>query len=220
MSLQTLDILDRSLTCSMWVFLFSFLVCLIFVAMRLRTRKLGLADYFSKEFDKRLEREIAGHDPLQSPAAHVPLSDRLRMAANALLVSVLMAFVSFVAVGFTPLSFFDNFATTVVRVEAPLRLTMLNYERFYEGFSLQGELWNQSDEAIPGLVAAIQIWKTDREPLARISVTVEPDPVPAQSVGKFSFRYTEQSPFLHGYQVSFESKDGLEIPHIKGFDEH
>lgn len=220
MSEQILQILDQSLTYSLWAFLLIFIIILFFIALRLKARKRGLADYFREEFEKRFEREIVGEDLAKPLERYVPLSNRLRMAVHALFISAVLALGCFLVAGFTPISFFDNFATEKRWQTTPLRLTRLNYERFYEGFSLQGEVWNQSEESIRGLRAIIHIWKFDHELLDQVLAPVQPDPFPSRSAGTFSVRYTENSPFLYGYQVSFETADGLEVPHVKGFDVH
>ncbi|MDA2929269.1 hypothetical protein MYX84_04860, partial [Acidobacteria bacterium AH-259-O06] len=217
MSEQILQILDQSLTYSLWAFLLIFIIILFFIALRLKARKRGLADYFREEFEKRFEREIVGEDLAKPLERYVPLSNRLRMAVHALFISAVLALGCFLVAGFTPISFFDNFATEKRWQTTPLRLTRLNYERFYEGFSLQGQVWNQSEQSIRGLRAIIHIWKFDHELLDQVLAPVQPDPFPSRSAGTFSVRYTENSPFLYGYQVSFERADGLEVPHVKGF---
>ncbi len=218
MNERTLQILDRSLEHSLWVFLFIFLASLCFIALRLKARKQGLADYLREEFESRHEQEIMGEDLGEVLDGAVPLSNRVRMATKALILSAALAFVCFLVVGFTPLSFFGNFATEPTRETGPLRLTLLTYERFYEGFSLEGEVWNQTERPMTGLKALVSVWKSEQELLDEVSVQVEPDPLPALSAGTFSLRYTENSPFLYGYQVTFENEQDLKVPHVEGFD--
>ena len=218
MNERTLEILDQSLEYSLWAFLFVFLASLCFIALRLKARKQGLADYLRYEFERRYEQEIVGEDLGEVVDGAVPLSNRVRMATKALILSVALAFVCFLLAGFTPLSFFGNFATAPTRETGPLRLTLLTYERFYEGFSLEGEVWNQTQEPMGGLKALVSIWKSEHELLDEVSVQVKPDPLPALSAGTFSLRYTENSPFLYGYQVTFENDQDMEVPHVEGFD--
>ena len=218
MNERTLEILDQSLKYSLWAFLFIFLVSLCFIALRLKARKQGLVDYLRDEFEKRYQREMVGEDLGEVVDGAVPLSNRVRMATKALILSVALAFVCFLLAGFTPLSFFGNFATETTRETGPLRLTLLTYERFFEGFSLEGEVWNQTEEPMTGLKALVSVWKSEQELLDEVSVQVEPDPLPALSAGTFSLRYTENSPFLYGYQVSFEDEQNLKVPHVEGFD--
>ena len=218
MNERTLEILDQSLKYSLWAFLFIFLVSLCFIALRLKARKQGLVDYLRDEFEKRYQREMVGEDLGEVVDGAVPLSNRVRMATKALILSVALAFVCFLLAGFTPLSFFGNFATETTRETGPLRLTLLTYERFFEGFSLEGEVWNQTEEPMTGLKALVSVWKSEQELLDEVSVQVEPDPLPALSAGTFSLRYTENSPFLYGYQVSFENEQNLKVPHVEGFD--
>jgi hypothetical protein len=215
---QTLRILDQSLRISLWAFLVIFIVCLGFIALRLRARRDKLADYFSREFDEKYQEEITGIQPENKPRAFLHLSNRLPMAAQALVLSLLLSLICFLVIGFTPFSPLDNFANSDLQSNTPLRLTFLSYERFHDGFSLQGEVWNQDQEPIEGLQALMQIWRSERELLDQVPVTVQPDPLSGESAGSFSVRYTEKSPFLYGYQVSFQSRDGMRIPHVKGFD--
>ena len=50
MNERTIEILDQSLEYSLWAFLFVFLASLCFIALRLKARKQGLADYLRYEF--------------------------------------------------------------------------------------------------------------------------------------------------------------------------
>lgn len=218
MNERTLEILDQSLKYSLWAFLFIFLASLCFIALRLKARKQGLVDYLRDEFERRHEQVIMGEDLGEVVDGAVPLSNRVRMATKALILSVALAFVCFLLAGFTPLSFFGNFATEPTRESGPLRLTLLTYERFYEGFSLEGEVWNQTQEPMTGLKALVSIWKSEHEFLDEVSVQIDPDPLPALSAGTFNLRYTENSPFLYGYQVTFENEQDREVPHVEGFD--
>ena len=217
MNEQTLQILDQSLRISLWAFLVIFLVCLTFIALRLKARQEKLADYFSREFDERYQQEITDTEPESPLRASFQLSNRLPMVVQALVLSFLLSLVCFLLIGFTPFSPLSNFANSDLQGSTPLRLTFLSYERFHDGFSLQGEVWNQSQEPIKGLRALVQIFRSEREILDQVPVAVEPDPLSAESAGFFSIQYTEKSPFLYGYQVTFQSSEGVRIPHVKGF---
>ena len=218
MNEQTLQILDQSLRISLWAFLVIFLVCLTFIALRLKARQEKLADYFSREFDERYQQEITDTEPESPLRASFQLSNRLPMVVQALVLSFLLSLVCFLLIGFTPFSPLSNFANSDLQGSTPLRLTFLSYERFHDGFSLQGEVWNQSQEPIEGLRALVQIFRSEREILDQVPVAVEPDPLSAESAGFFSIQYTEKSPFLYGYQVTFQSSEGVRIPHVKGFE--
>ena len=215
---QTLYILDQSLIYALWAFMVVFLISLFFIRRQLKARKQGLADYFQEEFEQRLEDNLKGKSLSSETASFVFLSDRIRMATRALVLSALLAIACFVVVGFTPLSLFDNFTNRQVWTTAPLRLTLLNYERFYEGFSVDGEVWNQGEEPLTGIRASIQIWGSERDLLEEVSVPVQPDPFLPRSSGTFSLRYTTNSPFLYGYRVLFVNEEGQHMSHVKGFD--
>jgi hypothetical protein len=139
-------------------------------------------------------------------------------AARSMIVATIGGLLFFAAVSFTPLTFFDNFATAPVLEDAPLRLTALVYERVYEGFSLQGEVWNQGRASLEALQVRVTIWGNDRRTLETLVLPVDPQPLPAGSAGSFSLSYTKNSPFLYGYDVAFVDAHGKSIPHVKGFD--
>jgi hypothetical protein len=143
----------------------------------------------------------------------------LKAALHALVFSALLAGAFFMIVSFTPLSFFENFASARGLDRVPLRLTALIYERSYEGFSLQGEVWNQTDEHMENLQAEIRVWGREQDLLDRLVVPVEPAVLPAGEVATFNLTYEKNSPFLYGYEVSFLAADGATaIPYVKGFD--
>lgn len=143
----------------------------------------------------------------------------LRSFFRAALLASLVAAVFFLVVAFTPLSLFENFATaTNLQDPVPLRLTAVVYERFFEGFSLEGEVWNQTGQAMDDVEVLVTVWGKDNQQLDRLQLPVEPSPLPPGNPGTFSVRYEKNSPFLEGYQVDFVTAAGEPIPHIQGFD--
>lgn len=220
MSEQMVDILDQALKYSLWAFLAAFIVFLSFIAKRLRDRRRGLSEYMEEEFNKRFEQEILGDEATGPDSKEILLSDRIRMVFHAMVLSILVAVVAFLVTGFTPISLFENFATVKSWQTAPLRVTSLSYERTYQGFSLKGEVWNQSEEPTSGLKAVVQVWKSDRELLEEKFVPVRPARLAPDSGGTFSLEYTGDSPLLYGYRVLFQDDSGAEVAHVKGFDVH
>lgn len=149
----------------------------------------------------------------------VPGSYLLRSFFRTALLAGLVTAIFFLVLAFTPFSFFDNFTSaTSFEDPAPLRLTAVVYERFYEGFSLNGEVWNQTGQALEGLQARITVWGKDRKVLDQLMLPVEPSSLPPGTPGTFSARYEKNSPFLEGYQIQFVSATGEPVPHVKGFD--
>jgi len=147
-----------------------------------------------------------------------PGTNRVKTAFHAVLLSAVAAAVIFLGVSFLPLPFFDNFASVRTLQEWPLRLTALVYQRTYEGFTLQGEVWNQTKGPIENIQAVVRIWGNDQRLLDTVTVPVEPNVVPTSQAASFNLTYNKNSPFLYGYEVGFQSADGKVIPHIKGFD--
>ena len=145
-------------------------------------------------------------------------TNRVKTAFHAVVLSALLGGVIFLGVSFLPLSFFDNFASARRLQEWPLRLTALVYQRTYEGFTLQGEVWNQTKAPIENIQAVVRIWGNDRQLLDTVTVPVEPNVLPPLQAASFNLTYNKNSPFLYGYEVAFQGADGKVIPHIKGFD--
>ena len=142
----------------------------------------------------------------------------MRSAVHALMLSGALGMVVALFISLAPLPFLENFATVPLLQVSPLRVTALTFERFHEGFSLEGEVWNQSEEPMEDFKAMIRIWKSERELLEEVSLDVMPRPLPAGTAGTFRLRYARNSPFLYGYDVYFAGGDGEVVPHIKGFD--
>jgi len=145
-------------------------------------------------------------------------TNRVKTALHAVLFSALLAAFFFLGISFLPLPFLSNFASVRQLDESPLRLTALVYERTYEGFTLQGEAWNQTKAPLDNTQAQVRIWGNERQLLDTLTVPLQPNPLPPSQAGSFSLTYNQNSPFLYGYEVSFLGPDGKAIPHIKGFD--
>lgn len=144
----------------------------------------------------------------------------LRSAVQAVIASLVVAAVFFVVISFVPLPSLENFATARTLEVVPLRMTSLVQERTYEGFKLEGEVWNQTKEPIEEVKAVIHIYNADRAVLEEVTAPVQPRPLPAGTAGVFKVEYAKNSPFLYGYEISFVGPKGKMIPHIKGFDVH
>ncbi|MGH9339946.1 MAG: hypothetical protein ACRD1R_10265 [Acidobacteriota bacterium] len=217
MNESIVGILDNALRYSLWFFVIAFSIILVYVVIRTRRRKKGLIDYLRTEFDTRFEKEIKGEKP-EAEKPYIPSAGYWRAAGRSLAATLVLTALFFVVISFTPLSFFANFATNRSWDVTPLRVTSLTYERFYEGFSLEGEVWNQTGEPIEELQAVVRILGEDEELLDEVLLPVTPATLPPGSAGVFTLRYTENSPFLRGYQVHFSGAEEEVIPHVKGFD--
>ncbi len=220
MNAETLLILDGAVRVSLTVFLGLFLFFLVFAALRWRRKKKSLARYFEDELASRFadpDGESAPPPPEQ-PAPYLPETNRWKTVFHSLALSGGLAALFFFLMCFAPLPFLHNFATERSWRTEPLRLTALSYERFYEGFSLNGEVWNQSQEPIQGLRAIVTIRDRNRDTLDKRILEVKPSPLEAGKAGQFSLRYAEKSPFIYGYQVEFIDGEGSLLPHIEGFD--
>jgi hypothetical protein len=135
-----------------------------------------------------------------------------------MMVSLFLALAFFVVFVFTPLPIFQNFAASDAWRITPLRVTAVTYDRTYEGFSMEGEVWNQMDEPLLRISAVVSIWGTDEKLLDEVTVPVEPTVLAGGTAGTFQLTYRENSPFIKGYQLSFVDQESRNIPHLAGFD--
>ena len=215
-----LRIVAFPLQVALWVFLVSFPALLLVVRARIRSRKFSLTDYFREEFDRyyrdKLE-ETPGKRRRTEPRTAAP--NEFRIVFQVMLLSILLAFGSFVGLSFVPVPYLRNW-TGIESVEtAPLRLVALSYDRFYSGFSLKGEIRNQGKTPLQGLSARVRIWGRDDELLDEVLARVEPALLNPDTAGAFGLKFSEKSPsLLYGYEVAFVDSDGVETPHIRGFD--
>jgi len=141
-----------------------------------------------------------------------------RISLQSSLLAILLGLFGTLIYLFLPLPFFENFAAGSEWKIVPLRVTAISYDRFYEGFSLEGEVWNQTRDEPLELTARIEVVGNDDKPLDEIEIRVKPSPLEPGKAGTFEIRYTEYSPFIKGYRVAFFSVDGRRIPHLTGFD--
>lgn len=209
-------ILDQSVKSALIVLLISFVVIFVYALFRLRAHRQKLEDYFEQRFmvgDSALreDREV------ETRRLRVP-TNHLRTAWRSLLLAVMAAVLAFLLFAFAPLPFLDNFATSSSWRLLPLRITDLRFERFTEGFSLDVEVWNQTQEPMPGLKAQVTVLDLNGEVLDAIVRDISPDPLPAGKAGRFTLRYEENSPFLGGYQIDFTDTEGKVLAHQEGFD--
>jgi hypothetical protein len=218
MSEHVLTILDQALRFSLWVFIGAFVLSLIFIVVRLRSRRKRLIDVYREEYEKKHGIAPDDQQTARDWPRYVPSTNRLQMIFHGLILSVLLGVAAFVVLSLTPFTFFDNFATGGGWTVEPLRLTALVYERSHDGFSLQGEVWNQLEEEVSGLQAVVTVLGREQEALEEVTLPVEPRTLPPGSPGKFSLTYAKHSPFLSGYQVNFVREDGTTVPFDKGFD--
>ncbi|HUG43966.1 MAG TPA: hypothetical protein VMN76_06970 [Acidobacteriota bacterium] len=202
---QSVVILDQALRLSLWTFIAAFLILLLFASWRIRKMRRRMADV------------------LETEAPDSPLPQRFRVnewrtLGKALAASGVIAALTFVIACFVPLPSFYNFASGTIWERTPLRVTSMQFERFYEGFSLDVELWNQTGEALPGVEAIVTVRGAGDEVLDRVSAGVNPNPLPAGQPGSFRIRYAEKSPLIRGYQLSFLDQEGEPLPHVTGLD--
>jgi hypothetical protein len=202
-------ILDQALRYSLLSFLIVFLILLLYSRAKIRGRRKKIEDIYMElgQDTRASQRFLSG-----------ALFDQWRISLKSMMVSLLCALIVFVFFLFTPLPLVQNFASdNPFRIE-PLRVTALTYERFYEGFSVKGEVWNQTEEPFTDLQARINVIGLDGEPLEEVVVQVEPVSLKPGEAGTFELEYAQNSPFIKGYQVSFSDQTGTAIPHTLGFD--
>ncbi len=211
---EKLIILDACLRNALVVFLVFLLAFLAYSLLRFRQRRKQLAEYFEDRYMAVLEA-----DEREAEGRHfTPKIALLQPLFRSLILSLVLATASFLFFALAPFPFLHNFATARNWQTSPLRLTLLQYERFHEGFSLDGEVWNQTEEAFEGVQAIIKIRDHQDDILDELAISVRPDPLQPGRAGQFELRYTEHSPFLSSYQVTFRNSEGRVLPHVEGFD--
>lgn len=208
MNAEIVRILDNALYFSLWCFLLSLLVLLLFARSRLKARRKKIEALYGLETDE---------DP-KAFSERSPWFNPWKTSLSSALLALAFGLVGFVTYLFLPLPYFENFSAGSEWKVTPLRVTSISYDRFYEGFSLNGEVWNQTREESLELKALIRIMGIDDKPLDEIEVGIDPSPLNPGESGTFEARYTENSPFIKGYQISFYSSDDIQIPHLTGFD--
>lgn len=210
MNAELIAIFERAMIYSIWVLLASFLLFLLIARSRLKKKRRQIGEFYAEGPDAPLvdrEREIAAS-----------ILNPWQIVFNSLLLALGTA-VTFAAFYlFVPLPVFQNFAAGSDWQISPLRVTSLHFDRFYEGFSVEGEVWNQTEEPIGEVQARVTVVGSDDRPLDEILVPIDPEILPPGRPGSFEVRYAQNSPFIKGYRLSFERREGEKIPHVTGFD--
>lgn len=209
MNPEVLDILDRGLRYSLWFFLGCYLIILFLGLSRLRRRKRQVGELFEAMGTGDEKAEWSGK---------TSLLNEWPIAFNGLIVSFLAGVVFFVVYCFVPLPFTENLVTSTNLQVTPLRVTALQYDRFYEGFSLEGDVWNQTESPMPGLEADVEVVGDDGATIDEIRTPIKPSVLPPGRSGTFELRYTDKSPMIKGYRIAFLDADGKRVPHLTGFD--
>lgn len=207
MNSEIVQILDRAVVYSLWIFLGSFLALLVYARYRIRRRLKKVEDLFNREEEEKPRKR----------RNRLPINE-WQLATRTLLIALFFGFAFLFVFMFTPLPIFENFAAGDTWRITPLRVTAVTYDRFYEGFSMKGEVWNQTESPLLRLQAVISIWGTDDKLLDEVRVPVEPVILPGGTAGTFSVLYEKYSPFIKGYQVSFADQEDRAVPHVTGFD--
>lgn len=218
MNAEALQIIDSALRGALLMFLLLFAFFLTYAWFRLRRKRRRLTAYFEEDLQRRVREQLGDDAPEPQRQPYLPKVNRWRTALHSMGLAALAAVFGFLLLSFAPLPFVHNFAAQRAWRTVPLRLTALQYERFHEGFSLKGEVWNQTEKPIDGLHAVVTIWDHDRDTLDKKSLDVSPQPLPPGKAGAFSLRYEENSPFLYGYGIEFIDGGGALIPHLEGFN--
>jgi len=141
-----------------------------------------------------------------------------RLVTAAVVLSPCVGLICAAIYGFVPVPYLENVVTETAWQKVPLRLTALQFERTYDGFTLEGEVWNQTGEPLAGLRARVEVVATDDKPLAELLAEIVPNPLDGGRPGVFQTEYHENSPFIKGYRVSFVDAQGAAVLHLTGFD--
>ncbi len=207
MTTPTLDAVDRILAFALWWFLGALLVFLLFALNRLRRRRRRLGELYAG----------GGLDDAGQAELGRSLLNEWRILLGCVLAALTTSLAAALALAFLPIPGLQSPAGALPDV-LPLRLTALEYDRFYEGFRLDGEVWNQTEAPLDGLEAVVTVIGLRGETLAELPAPVTPSPLPPGTAGTFQFEYRENSPFINGYRLAFRDAAGTQLPHTAGFD--
>ena len=157
-------------------------------------------------------------DALDAAPLRLSFGSQALLGQRALLTAAVFALMTMLATTLAPIPGLDNFVTTNVWRETPLRVTEIKPDRTADGFSISGEVWNQTDEAVNGLVLVVRIWGNDDKLLEEVTTTPRPSDVPPNTPATFELSYDRNGPFITGYQLAFQDAEGSPVPHVNGFD--
>lgn len=207
MNPKIIELVDWALQTALWAFLAFLVLGLAFVFFQIRRRgKKSLGPDRLREQEEKTGR------------AGIPTGVGLKAGFRASLFALASAVIIFLALLFFPLPGLDNFASGSSWQQTPLRVTALEEDRFYEGFSVEGEVWNQTPRPLEDVTLFVDILGTDEEVLDEVRVSLNPDPVPAGRPASFRFEYRDNSPFLTGYRLVFRDAEDNRVAHVTGFD--
>ncbi len=200
MNLELVRILDNALQISLWVFLGSLFLFLLISQARL------------------VRHAVRTRDSAQVEKLN-PAYDQSRVAFRSASFSLVLCLLVLAVYLFSPLPGLKNLVNTRSWQLTPLRVTAISWDRIYEGFNLEGEVWNQTDQDMGGLTAVISVVGTYDELLDSLVIPVKPEILGAGEPGTFSVSYKKNSPFIKGYRLGFTDQNGEPVRHISGFDE-
>lgn len=200
MNQELLRIMDSALTFSLWVFLGSLFLLLLISRARLVRHAVKTKD--SADVQKLN-----------------PAYDQARVAFRATSASLLLSLLVLAVYIFSPLPGLDNLVNGKSWRLTPLRVTAISWDRLYEGFSLEGEVWNQTKQDMEGVSAVISVTGSYDELLDSLVIPVKPETIGAGESSIFKVSYKKNSPFIKGYRLGFTDKNGEPVRHIAGFDE-
>jgi len=200
MNPELLSIFDNALRVSLWVFMGAFLLMLLVSRRRLVRHAVRTADSNrARKFN--------------------PAYDQARVAFRSMAAAALLGIVLLAVYLFGPIPGINNLVNGASWQLTPLRVTAVSWDRVYEGFELEGEVWNQTREDMEGVSAVISVVGSYDELLDSLVVPVEPIPLESGESGSFSVSYLENSPFIKGYRLGFTDGEGKPIRHTAGFDQ-
>ncbi len=199
MNLELVEILDRALQFSLWVFLGTLFLFLLISRARLVRHAVKT-------------RNSAQVEKLN------PAYDQSKISFRAASFSLLLCLLVLAVYLFSPLPGLKNLVNTRSWQLTPLRVTAISWDRIYEGFTLEGEVWNQTAEDMGGVSAIISVVGLYDELLDSLVIPVEPEILGAGESGTFSVSYKKNSPFIKGYRLGFTDQNGEPVRHITGFD--
>jgi len=200
MNQEVLLILDSALKYSLWFFLGTLLLFLLISRARLVRHAI------KTENSERVQKLN-------------PAFSQSRVASRAVITSLILSMLFLGIYLFGPIPGLNNLVNNRVWQLTPLRVTAISWDRLYEGFTLEGEVWNQTEEGMEGLTAVISVVGSYDELLDSLEIKVKPKDLAAGESGTFEVSYKKNSPFIKGYRLGFYNREGKPLLHTAGFDQ-
>lgn len=192
------EILSRSLEGGLTLFLVSFAALTLYVLLRRREKKRSLLDEITAEYLGRYP-DLAPHTPPSAAKREI-----LRPLWRFFWISLALGLVTFLALAFTPVSYFSNFSSTAANQQESLELKALHLDMQSNPMKIDGAVTNISPQALQAVQVHLILYDAYSTPLAVRTTDIAEALAPEQSA---SFSMTEpKSETVRRVGITFSSE--------------